>query len=160
MKKTSFALALALAACSPATTTTTSTAPQGLMEIAQAKSQEQLPVYGYTLLAAYQAAHADSTPKCAAVRDTASRGIIPPDVDPATAYGPYAGDLVISVQCGAQISNAPMDPHEHWLVVLAPGAADATIVNCANTDGNDTCPQRVPRKAVVATTTDTAAKAP
>ncbi|HVY84141.1 MAG TPA: hypothetical protein VG943_03350 [Caulobacterales bacterium] len=158
MKKMALILAVALAACGqPAQTTTeaTTTGPTGLMAEAQTKSQEELPVYGYQLLAAYQAAHADSTPVCHTVRAAESRGVIPPDVDPASIYGAHAGSLVLSVQCGAQLTRTAYDPHEHWLVVLAPGATDAQILNCADAHGNDVCPREVPRAATPATTTGT-----
>ena len=163
-KTFAFAAALALAACGqPASTSSTSTAPQSLMEQAQAKAPEELPVYGWQLLTAYQTAHPDSTPVCHSVRRTESRGVIPANVDPASIYGAHAGALVIAVQCGPQLTGIPDDPKEHWLVVLAPGATEAQIVNCADAKGHDACVHPVPTAtAATATTTATssATKAP
>ncbi|HWA01076.1 MAG TPA: hypothetical protein VG841_12255 [Caulobacterales bacterium] len=156
MKRTVIALAAALAACSPPAATTSSTetaAPTGLMAEAQSKAREELPVFGYQLLAAYQAAHPDSQPVCRTVRGAESRGVVPPDVDPASVYGAHAGSLALSVQCGAQLTGTRMDPKEHWLVILAPGATDPVVVNCADRDGVDTCPHVIPRAATPATTT-------
>lgn len=158
MKKLILTAAALLAACGSGASTTgtaTSTAPQSLMEQAQAKAPEDQPVFAYTVLAAYQTAHPDSTPKCDRVRGAQSLGVIPADVATGSIYQPYAGDLVFSVQCGPQLTTVAPDPHQHWLVIMAPGAADATIVTCADAHGNDACPVRVPR--TTATTTGTAA---
>ncbi|MES1200568.1 MAG: hypothetical protein ABUS57_03870 [Pseudomonadota bacterium] len=156
-KTLAVAAALALAACGqPASTTSTSTAPQSLMEQAQAKSPEDLPMYGWQLLTAYQSAHPDSTPVCHSVRETASRGVIPANADPASIYGAHTGALAISVQCGPQLTGTPMDPKEHWLVILAPGATEAQIVSCADAKGKDICPNPIPTAAAAATTTATA----
>ena len=155
MKKLILAAGLLVAACGPSTstpTTTTPAAPQGLMEQAQAKSPEEQPVFAFQTLAAYQTAHPDSTPKCQRVRGAESLGVIPADVATGSIYQPFAGDLVFSVQCGPQLTRIAYDPHEHWLVVMAPGAADATVVSCADAHGNDTCPDHVPRAAATTTT--------
>jgi hypothetical protein len=144
--------ALTLAACGQTTAPVEEAppAPTGLMEQAQAMSAEEQLVFGYQQLIAYQQTHPEAQPPCTAIRGTESRGIIPADVDPASAYGPHAGSLVLSVQCGVLISRASMDPREHWLVVLPPGATEATVVNCAGPNGRDNCPYQVPRAAAPA----------
>ncbi len=134
--------ALTLAACgqSAPTSDTAPAAPQSLMEQIQAQSAENQLVAAVVALQTYQHAHTDSTPVCQHVRATESRGVIPDNMDPNTIYGAHKGSLVISVQCGELVSRERFDPHEHWLVVYAPGATEAAIVNCANGD-NDQCPR-------------------
>jgi hypothetical protein len=151
MKKYIVAAAIALAACSPPAeeAATEPTAPQGLMEQAESKSAEEGPVFALGLLQAYQRAHPEVQPTCTSVRVTESRGMIPPDVVPTSFYAPYVGSLVFSVQCGPQLTGTRMDPSEHWLVVLAPGAADPVVVNC-NDNGVDKCPRVVPRTPAAA----------
>jgi hypothetical protein len=143
------AAALALAACGQSAPTETAEeappAPQGLMEQAQAMGAADVPVFGYQQLIAYQQAHPEVQPPCTAPRGTESRGVVPADVNPDSVYGPHAGSLVISVQCGVLISRAAFDPREHWLVVLAPGATEATVINCAGPTGADVCPAPIPR---------------
>ena len=127
------AAAAALAACGQQTGTETPeapAAPQSLLEQVQAMSQEQQLVFATTQLAAYQQAHPDAQPTCAAIRGTESRGVIPPNIDPDSAYAPYVGALAISVQCGELRSMTRMDPNEQWLVVFAPGATEAQVANC------------------------------
>lgn len=142
--------AFALAACGQSTTEAPATeepaAPQAMMDQVLAMAPEQQPVFAYQQLAAYQQAHPEATPPCTAVRATESRGVIPGNVDPESAYGPHAGALVFSVQCGALISATRMDPNEHWLVVFAPGAAEPAIVHCAGARPGDStrCPRVVP----------------
>lgn len=145
--------ALVLAACGQTTAPEAEAppAPQSLMDQVLAMAPEQQPVFAYEQLAAYQQAHPEATPPCSAVRASEARGIIPPDVDPASAYGPFAGAAVYSVQCGALVSQTRYDPKEHWLVAFAPGAADAVIVNCADAAGRDQCPNSIPRTAAPAT---------
>ncbi len=152
------ALAASLAACGQTTETAEEAppAPQSLMEQAQAMGAEQLPVFGYTQLVAYQQAHTEAQPPCTAPRATESYGVVPAGVDPNSVYGPHAGSLVISVQCGQLISRAAYDPREHWLVILAPGATEAAVVNCAGPNGADVCPRLTPAPA----TTPTPAPAP
>lgn len=154
MKKLVLAAALALAACGPAATTKAPeapAAPQALMDQVLAKSPEDQPVFAFQQLAAYQQAHPEVTPPCTAVRGTEARGIIPTDAAPDSVYGPLAGAAVYSVQCGALVSATRFDPHEHWLVVFAPGATEVSVVNCADAGGLDKCPRVIPRAAAPAT---------
>ena len=160
MKRLILAAGLFAAACGQSTTSSTATAPpapQGLMEQTQAMALENQPVFAYQTLSAYQTAHPDSTPKCERVRAATSLGVIPADVAAGSVYQPFAGSLVFSVQCGPQLTVTPYDPHQHWLVVMAPGAADATVVSCSDAHGNDTCPAHVPRSAATTTSTATTA---
>lgn len=138
--------ALALAACGQpeAPAPETPPPPQSLMEQVQAMAPEEQPVFAYQQLAAYQQAHPESQPHCTAVRATESRGVIPPNVAPDSVYAAHTGALVFSVQCGELRSMAAYDPREHWLVAFAPGAAEPTIVNCANAQGRDQCTRQVP----------------
>jgi hypothetical protein len=138
----------ALAACGQSTTeapTEEPAAPQAMMDQVLAMAPEQQPVFAYQQLAAYQQTHPEAQPPCTAVRATESRGVIPDNVDPESAYASHRGALVFSVQCGALISATRMDPNEHWLVVFAPGAAEPTIVHCAGGPGGSSrCPRVVP----------------
>lgn len=148
------AAALFLAACGQqeATTAEAPPAPQSLMEQVQAMAPEQQLVKAYQDLAAYQAAHPDAQPACRNIRATESRGVIPANVAPDSVYAGHAGALAISVQCGQLVSRARMDPAEHWLVIYAPGATEASVVNCA--DGvNDRCPRELPLAPAATTTT-------
>jgi hypothetical protein len=154
MKKAVLAAACAavvLAACGQTEAPKTEeppAAPAAMMDQVLRMAPEQQPVFAYQQLAAYQQAHPDVQPTCTAVRATESRGIIPDNVDPASAYGPHAGALVFSVQCGALVSATRMDPNEHWLVVFAPGAAEPTIVHCAGGPGGASrCPRVIPTVA-------------
>jgi len=117
--------------------------PQTLFEQVQAMDPANQLVFATTQLTAYQQAHPDATPPCAAIRGTESRGIIPPNIDPASAYGPYVGSLVISVQCGELRSMTRMDPNEQWLVVYAPGATDVQVANCGGA-ALTRCPRTLP----------------
>jgi len=161
MKKLILAASLLLAACGQSGTsaTSTATAPLSLMQQAQAKAPEEQPVFAYQTLASYQTAHPDpAVQKCERVRSAFSYGVIPADVAPNTPMTPFVGDLVYSVQCGPQLTTVGNDPHQHWLVVLAPNAADATVVSCADAHGVDQCPFHLPHAS--ATTTGTATTAP
>lgn len=141
--------ALALAACNQAAAPTeeTAAAPQSLMDQVQAMSPEEQPVFAYQQLTAYQQAHPELEPACNNVRGSESRGVVPDNVDPESIYAPHRGAAVFSVQCGELISATRPDPREHWLVVFAPGAADATVVNCADARGGDQCLPRIPTVA-------------
>ncbi|HYD88042.1 MAG TPA: hypothetical protein VEA80_11245 [Vitreimonas sp.] len=150
MKLSHFALtaaALALAACGQQTADTEApaapAAPQGLMEQVQAMAPENQLVFATTQLAAYQQAHPESQPPCQAVRGTESRGVIPPNIDPNSAYGPYVGSLVISVQCGELRTATRMDPNQQWLVVFAPGATEVQVANCGGEE-RSRCPRTLP----------------
>lgn len=143
------AAAFALAACGQASAPVEEAPaePQTIMDQVLAMNPEQQLVFSYQQLAAYQAAHPEAQPPCASVRGTEARGIIPDDVDPASAYGPFAGAAVYSIQCGNLISRERFDPNEHWLVVFAPGASEVTVVNCGGDRGADICPRVIPRAA-------------
>jgi hypothetical protein len=138
--------ALALAACGQAEAPKEEAppTPQSLMEEIQAQSPEQQLVTAYQHLASYQQTHPDSTPACASVRGTESRGVIPDNVSPDSIYAAYRGAAVYSVQCGVLRTRTDFDPREHWLVVYAPDATEASIVNCASAGGTDLCPRTVP----------------
>ena len=155
--------ALALAACgqSEAPAPETPDAPQSLMEQVQSQPAEQQLVTAYTALIAYQQAHPEVQPPCTAPRGTESRGVIPPNVAPDSVYAAHIGAQVYSIQCGAQISGARMDPAEHWLVVYTPGASEVAVVNCANPRG-DSCPRTLPLVEIgpTATPAPTPASAP
>lgn len=152
MRALVIAAGLALAACGQSTTPAVEepAAPLGLMEQIQAAAPDMRPVLAYQQLVAYLGAHPELNATCTGPRGAESRGIVPADVDPASAYGPHAGSLVLSVQCGQQLTTVRDEPREHWLVVLAPGATEAVFVNCASAAGSDQCPRAIPT-AVVAT---------
>lgn len=140
------AAALTLSACGQsAPVEEAAPAPQTLMEQVQAMSPEEQQVFAYQQLAAYQAAHPDSQPACTSVRGTEARGVIPADVATDSIYAAHVGAAVYSIQCGNLVSRERFDPNEHWLVVFAPGAAEVSLVNCANARGGDDCPRAVPR---------------
>ncbi len=122
-------------------------APQSLMEQAQALAPEQQPVFGWQQLTAYQRTHPEAQPPCTSIRRAESFGVIPADAAPESIYGAHIGALVLSVQCGPQLTTANDTAAEHWLVVLAPGAAEAAVLNCANASGGDQCPRTIPRAA-------------
>jgi hypothetical protein len=54
---------------------------------------------------------------------------------------------VFSVQCGPQLTDTRFDPNEHWIVVMAPGAMEAVVLNCAGPNGRDICPRELPTVA-------------
>jgi hypothetical protein len=150
MKEIVIATALVLAACGQSATETpppeaVSAEQEGLLGEALALAPDQQPVFAWQTLTAYQVAHPESQPPCASVRSAESRGAIPEDVAPDSIYGPYAGAVVFAVQCGLQLTTVQSSPAEHWLVILAPGAAEAVIVNCADEAGNDRCSREIPR---------------
>jgi hypothetical protein len=148
--------ALALAACgAEAPKEEAPAAPQSLMNTILAQAPEQQLVTAYQALATYQQAHPDSQPVCRAVRGTESRGVIPDDVSPDSVYAAYKGAVVYSINCGELRTMTRMDPREHWLVVYAPEAAEASIVNCASAGGDDLCTRQVPRAVAPATTPTT-----
>ncbi len=145
--------AFAAAACgqTPVPEPQAPAAPLSMMDQVLAMAPEQQPVFAWQQLTAYQTTHPEAVPLCASIRGAESRGILPADVDPASIYGPHAGALVYSIQCGAQLTGTRMDPAEHWLVVMVPGAAEPVILNCANAAGVDQCPTAIPRAAAPAT---------
>lgn len=134
--------ALTLAACGQTTAPVEEAppAPTGLMEQAQGMAEAERLVFGYQQLIAYQQAHPEAQPPCTAIRGTESWGVVPEGVPADGVYASHVGSLALSVQCGVLVSRAAMDPREHWLVFLAPGATEATVVNCASPDGrSDVC---------------------
>lgn len=136
----------ALSACGQSATSAESTvAPQSLMDQVLAMAPEQQPVHAYQQLVAYQQAHPEAAPPCTTVRSVEPRGIIPDDVDPASAYGPFKGGAVYSVQCGALLSRTAYDPKEHWLIAFMPGADAVQVVSCAGAHARDACPTPIPR---------------
>lgn len=144
------AAACALAACGQTETKAPEApaAPQSLMEQVQAMPAEQQPVFAYQQLIAYQQAHPEAEPACTAVRATDFRGVIPPNIASDSIYADHVGAAVYSVQCGQLVSMSRYEPREHWLVVFAPGAAEAAIVNCADARGVDRCPRTLPLASV------------
>lgn len=146
MRTLVLAAALALAACGQSTAPEPEApaAPQSLMEQAQAQSAEMAPVFAWQQLTAYQASHPEATPACSSIRGAESRGIVPDNVAADSIYAAHKGSLVFSVQCGPQLTTVRDEPREHWLVVFAPGAAEAAVVNCANDAGRDQCPRAIP----------------
>lgn len=153
MRSLAFAAALALAACGQpaAPEPEAPPAPQSLMEQIQAEAPEMQPVRGYQQLVAYLAAHPELEATCQGPRGAESRGVVPANVAPDSIYAAHAGALVLSVQCGAQLTTVRDNPREHWLVVIAPGASEATVVNCANAAGQDQCTRTIPTAAAAAT---------
>ncbi len=155
MKKFAIVVVFALAGCGQSTTLAPE--PQapaarqaGLIGEALALAPEQQPVFAWQTLTAYQAAHPEVQPPCASVRSAESRGVIPNDVASDSIYGPYAAAVVFAVQCGPQLTTVQSDPREHWLVILAPGATEAVVINCADPAGSDRCPREVPRAGSLA----------
>lgn len=120
-------------------------AAQSLMEQVQGMGAEEQLVWAVSTLGELQRANPALQPPCNNVRGTESRGVIPADVDPESLYAAHVGALVLSVQCGNLVSRERFDPNEHWLLVIAPGASAASVVNCANTRDQDDCPRAVPR---------------
>jgi len=150
--------ALALAACGQAEAPKEDApaAPTSLMQTIQAQSPTDQLITAYQHLVAYQQAHPESQPVCTAVRATESRGVIPDNVSPDSIYAAYKGAAVYSVNCGELRSLARMDPREHWLVIYAPDADEASIVNCASASGTDLCPRQVPTVEATPAETPTA----
>jgi hypothetical protein len=122
-------------------------APQTLLDEVQAMEAANQMVWAVTQLQTQQQANPALTPTCANVRATESRGVIPADTSPESLYAAHIGSLVFSVQCGNLVSRERFDPNEHWLVVVAPGATEVAIVNCANARGTSDCPRDIPRVA-------------
>lgn len=139
--------ALSLAACGQpeAAKQEAPAAPPSLMDQIMAQAPEMQPVAGYQQLVAYLTAHPDMGAACSGPRSAESRGVVPDDVAPDSIYAAHKGALVLSVQCGQQLTTVRDNPREHWLVVIAPGAAEATFVNCADSQGKDQCPHTIPR---------------
>lgn len=142
------AAVLALAACGQASAPSEApAAPTSLMQQAQALSPENQPVFAYQQLTAYQRTHPEAQPPCAGIRRVDALGYIPEDVAAESLYAAHKGAMAFTVQCGAQLTTVRDDPREHWLVALTAGAAEATVVSCANPAGDDQCPRIMPRSA-------------
>ena len=141
--------AFALAACGPAEAPKQEApaAPLSAMEQIMAQAPEMQPVVAYQQLVAYLTAHPEMQAACTGPRSAESRGIVPEDVAADSIYAGHKGALVLSVQCGQQLTTVHDNPREHWLVVAAPGAAEATFINCADAQGRDQCPHAIPRAA-------------
>jgi hypothetical protein len=148
---------LGLGACGQSSVATSAPAPAAAAADMKSKVENMdptmQPVFAWQQLVAYQTAHPDATPACPKVRRAESRGVIPANVAPNTIYSPLAGQLVFSVQCGPQLTTVRDNPHEHWLVSFAPGAAAAAVTNCADAHGADQCLNGVQTAATPATTT-------
>jgi len=136
---------IALAACSPpaeAPQQEAAAAPQGALEALQALPPEQQPVTAWQHLTAYQAANG-LEPACTSIRRAEARGVVPANIDPESIYAPYVGDTVFAIQCGPQLTTVRDDPAEHWLVIYAPGAPEATVLSCAAPNNVDQCRGRI-----------------
>src|SRR5690349_8335364 len=106
---------LALAACgqssqAPASGTATATAPQGLFEQLQRTPPQMQPVTAWQQLSS----HPQTMPACGSVRRTESKGIVPANVAPDSAYSGHAGEWVFNIQCGPQLTTVRSDPQQHW----------------------------------------------
>ena len=144
--------ALLLAACGQpaATTEEAPAAPQTLFEEVNAKPAEEQPVFAYQQLLAYQQAHPEVTPQCAAVRGT-ERVEVPANVAPDSIYAPHVGSAVFTVQCGALVSATRMDFNEKWLIAFAPGATEPVVEHCLGPNATDRCPRQVPTVEIAPT---------
>jgi hypothetical protein len=144
---------LALAACGQSSTApsadTTSATAQGLFEQLERTAPEMQPVTAWQQLSS----HAETMPACGSVRRTESKGIVPPNAAPP--YAGHAGEWVFSIQCGPQLTTVRPDPHEHWLIFFAPGAATSTIVNCAQGTGDQCLLAQIPTVSATTTATST-----
>lgn len=131
----------ALAACQPAEAPAPETpaAPQTALEQLQAQSLENQPVFAWQQLTAYQQTHPEAQPACTSIRRAEARGVVPPNIDPQSIFAPHVGATVFTIQCGPQLTTVRDEPREHWLVAFAPGAAQASVTNCAGPNGTDPC---------------------
>lgn len=145
---------LALAACGQSgdaakQETTTAAAPQGFFEQLERTSLEMQPVVAWQQLIT----HPETMPACHDVRRSESKGIVPANVAPDSAYAGHAGEWVFAIQCGQQLTTVRPDPHQHWLIFFAPGAATSTIVNCAQGSGDRCLLAQIPTTSSAAATT-------
>lgn len=142
-------IALALAACgqaeAPKQDAAPVAAPQSLIDQVRSMSPEQQPVFAWQQLTAFQQAHPEAQPPCSSIRRVDVVGEIPDDVAADSIYAAYKGGLVFTVQCGPQLTTVRDEPREQWLVAFMPGAAESSIVNCANAQGLTQCMRTVPR---------------
>ncbi len=144
---------LALAACGQASDgakqeATTAAAPQGLFEQLERTAPEMQPVTAWQQLMT----HAETMPACREVRRTELKGIVPDNVAPNSAYAGHAGEWVFVIQCGPQLTTVRPDPHQHWLIFFAPGAATSTIVNCAQGTADRCLLAHIPTASAATTT--------
>jgi len=140
---------LALAACGQSSTapdSATSTTAQGLFEQLERTAPEMQPVTAWQQLSS----HAETMPACGSVRRTESKGIVPANAAPP--YAGHAGEWVFSIQCGPQLTTVRPNPHDHWLIFFAPGAATSTIVNCAQGTGDQCLLAHIPTTDAPTTT--------
>ena len=145
---------LALAACgqsstTPTADTTSATTAQGLFEQLERTAPEMQPVTAWQQLSA----HPETMPACHDVRRTESKGIVPDNVAPDSAYAGHAGEWVFAIQCGPQLTTVRPDPHQHWLIFFAPGAPTSTVVNCAQGTGDRCLFAQIPTTSPATTTT-------
>lgn len=136
MRHILLAAAFALAACGQSSQAPkgeeTPAAPADALSQLQTQSAENQPVFAWQQLTAYQQAHPEAQPPCTSIRRAEARGVVPTDVAPDSIYAAHVGATVFSIQCGPQLTRARNEPAEHWLVIFAPGAASAEVVNCAD----------------------------
>ena len=135
---------LLLAACGPpaATTEEAPAAPQSLFEEVNAMGGEAQLVFAYQKLIEAQQANPELQPPCSAVRGT-ERINVPENIAPDSIYAPHVGSAVFSVNCGELRSATRLDPSEHWLVVIAPGATAPAILSCLGPRDSDLCPRNL-----------------
>jgi len=144
---------LALAACgqsapSSDTATATASAAQGLFEQLERTAPEMQPVTAWQQLSS----HPETMPACGSVRRTESKGIVPANVAPDSAYAGHAGEWAFNIQCGPQLTTVRSDPHQHWLIFFKEGAATSTIVNCADGTGDRCLLAHIPTTDAATTT--------
>jgi hypothetical protein len=101
-------------------------------------SPEQQAVFAWQRLTQWQRAN-NIAPVCNTVRRAEPRGVVPPNIDPASIYAPHVGATVFAIQCGPQLTTARDDPAEHWLVVFSEGPDEPVILSCADARGRDRC---------------------
>lgn len=136
----------ALAACSPpaedAKQDAAPAAPADALSALQAQSAENQPVYAWQQLTAWQTANS-ITPACTSIRRAEARGLVPQNIVPDSIYAPYVGSTIFAIQCGPQLTTVRDNPAEHWLVIFTAGAAQPTVLNCADPAGLDRCRGRI-----------------
>ena len=154
MKHVLLAAAFLLAACGQSSEASKEAeapaAPADALSQLRTQSAENQPVFAWQQLTAYQQAHPEAQPPCTSIRSAEARGVVPTDVAPDTIYAAHVGATVFSIQCGPQLTRARNEPAEHWLVIFAPGAASAEVVNCAEGAVDRCAGLTIPRAATPA----------